>query len=338
MNTRFSLILVAAVLTAAATGLVAVPPEPAHGAKATRETSRSLFIACRGMTAEGGRAELEVSGGTSRLEADVRLFAPGAGPGDPPFVSSDAEQSTGTVSWAGDEIAGSVPVFDYGSDGRRGEATFALAALLGDPSGPEEGRFRNGNQVVRDAVVFLPLTATGTTTFPNGPTVTLASCDGIVVERTVFHNNPQAQITLSDVSQASCDLDGPDGRRLILEVDAAALSLVEYPGGANPEVDPPLLFGSAEDGGFTRRTLTATVPVFAPGNQEPTFVGEAFVQSAIRAEPPTTRFERSHGSHVRIRTWSLAFTGAVTMPDGVNYSMTECTGHREVIQRQSAAG
>jgi hypothetical protein len=336
MNAKLSLTLVAAVLTAAAAALIAVPPQPAQGAAATRETSKSLFLACRGTTTEGGRAELEVSTGPSRLEADLRLFAPGAGVEDPPVVSSDAEQSTGTVTWAGDEIVGSVPVFTYSSGAPRGGATFALAGRLGDPSGPEEGRFRNGNQVTRDAATFFPLTATGTLTFPDGPTVALTRCDGTVIERTVFHTNPQAQISLSDVSQAFCDLDGADGRRLMVDVDAATLGLVEFAPGANPDVDPPLLFGVAEDGAFTRRSLTATVPLFAPGHEEPSFVGEASVQAAVITGAPTTRFERSHRSYLRIRTWSLTFTGAVTMPDGTRYSMAECTGHREVIQRQSA--
>jgi hypothetical protein len=336
MNAKPSFTYVAAVLAAAVAGLVAVAPKGAEAAAATRETSKSLFLACRGTTAEGARAEVELSAGPSRLEADARLFAPGAGVEDPPVVSSDAEQSTGTVAWAGDKVAGSVPVFDYGTGAPRGEATFALTARLGDPTGPEEGRLRNGNQVIREAATFFPLTATGTLTFPGWPPIALISCDGVVIEKTVFHNNPQAQISLSDVSQAFCDLDGRDGRRLIVDIDAATVGLVEFAPGADPDVDPPLLFGLAEDGAFTRRSLTATVPLFAPGGEEPSVVGEALVQAAVIAGPPTTRFERGHRSYLRIRTWSLTFTGAVTMPDGTTYSMAECTGHREVIQRQSA--
>ena len=336
MNAKLSFTCVAAALTAAVAGLIAALPEGAAAAAATRETSKSLFLVCGGTTAQGARAEMELSTGPSRLEADVRLFAPGAGVEDPPVVSSDAEQSTGTVNWTGNDMAGSVPVFDYSSGAPRGDATFALTARLGDPIGPEEGRFRNGNQVIREAAMFFPLTATGTLTLPDGPTVALTSCYGTVIEKTVFHNNPQAEISLSDVSQVFCDLDGPDGRRLIVDVDAATVGLVEFAPGADPDVDPPLLFGLAEDGAFTRRSLTATAPVFAPGAEEPSFVGEALVGSAVIAGPPTTRFERSHRSYLRIRTWSLTFTGAVTMPDGARYSMADCTGHREVIQRQSA--
>jgi hypothetical protein len=323
-----------AALVFAAFWLAGLAAPAAQGAPATRETNRILFIGCTGMTAGGARAAMEVSTFESNLEVDARLFAPGAGEEDPPVISSDPGVSTGTATWEGSQIAGLVPVFDVATGAPLGDATFVLTFTAGEPE-TIDGRIRNGNQVIRESATFSPVTGTGTLTFPGGPTVALTDCAGVAGESTLFRNNPRAQISGTDVSQASCDLEGPDGRRLLLTLDASAYNLLEFAPGADPDVDPPLLFGAAEDAVFTRRSLTVTAPLFAAPDGEPVFVGDAIVQAKVVAAAPTTRFERVHRSHLRIRTWPLTFVGTITMPDGRQYDMAGCTGHREVIQVQS---
>lgn len=92
---------------------------------------------------------------------------------------------------------------------------------------------------------------------------------------------------------------------MLVTVDAGALTLVEFAPAADPELDPPLLFGVAENTLFTRRLLAATVPLFAPSGDEAVFVGDALVRASVNAGPPTTRFERSHRAYLKIRTWPL---------------------------------
>jgi hypothetical protein len=318
-----------------AVALVALFSSVAHAAPATKETFHILFVGCEGTTAQGALAAMAVSTFESNLEVDARLFAPAAGPDDPPIVSSNPDASTGTASLDGDVITGSVPVFEVATGDPLGEATLVIAFTRGEPE-TIEGRTRNGNQLVRDTVELTPVTASGSITFPGGPTVDL-DCDGVSGTNTVFRNNPRAEISVSDVSQAFCDLTAADGRRLLVTVDAAALTLVEFAPGADPELDPPLLFGVAEDTVFTRRLLRATVPLFAPSGDEAVFVGDALVRASVDAGPPTTRFERSHRAYLKIRTWPLSFTGTITLPDGRQYDMADCTGHREVIQRHTVA-
>jgi hypothetical protein len=319
----------------AALVFAALFPSVAHGAPATKETFRILFVGCEGTTVQGALAAMAVSTFQSNLEVDARLFAPGAEPSDPPIVSSNPDASTGTASLDGDVITGSVSVFEVATGDPLGDATFVIAFTRGEPE-TIEGRSRNGNQLVRELVELTPVTGTGSLSFPGGPTVGL-DCDGVSGMNTVFRNNPRAEISVSDVSQAFCDLDAADGRRLLLTVDAATLTLVEFAPGADPEVDPPLLFGVAEDTVFTRASLTATVPLFAPSGDDAVFVGDAVVRAGVKAGPPTTRFQRSHRSYLRIRTWPLTFDGTITMPDGRHYNMAQCTGHREVIQRHTVA-
>ena len=163
---------------------------------------------------------------------------------------------------------------------------------------------RNGNQLVREEVELTPVTGSGSITFPGGPTVDL-DCDGVSGINTVFRNNPRAELSVSDVSQAFCDLTAAEGRRLLVTVDAGALTLVEFAPAADPELDPPLLFGVAENTLFTRRLLAATVPLFAPSGDEAVFVGDALLRASVNAGPPTTRFERSHRAYLKIRTWPL---------------------------------
>jgi len=319
-----------ALIALALLSLPALTVGTAAGAPATRETSRILFIACDATTPAGARAAMELSTFESTIEVDVRLYAPGAGEDDPPVVSSDPDFSRGTVAWEGDVITGSVPVFNTASGALLGEATFAVTLAAAEPE-TIEGRMRNGNQIVRESVTFFPLTVTGTLTFPRGPSVAV-SCAGVSGESFVFRNNPRAQISTTDVSQAFCDLEGADGRRLLVNVDASSFTLLEFAPHADPDVDPPLLFGGAEDALFTRSSLTATAPMFALSGDEPVFVGDATVSAQVDAGPPKTRFIRDHRSHVRILTWPLTFTGTITMPDGRAYDMAECTGHREAIQ------
>lgn len=325
-----------ATVALAAVVVAALFPSVAHAGPATSETIRILFVGCDGTTAQGARAAMAVSTFESNLEVDARLFAPGAQPADPPIVSSNPDVSTGTASLDGDVITGSVPVFEVATGAPLGEATFALALTRGEAT-TMEARTRNGNQLIRQSIEEAPVTATGSLTFPDGPTAALDECAGFSGMNTVFRNNPRAEISVSDVSQAFCDLEGADGRRLLLTVDAAALMLLEFAPETDPDGDPPLLFGVFEDTLFTRRSLVATVPLFAPSGDEALFVGDAVVRASVNAGPPTTRFERAHRSYLRIRTWPLAFAGTITMPDGRQYDMADCTGHGEVIQRQTVA-
>jgi hypothetical protein len=323
--------LVAAALAVIA--FAAVLPTPAHAAPATRETFRILWVGCQGTTAQGGLAAMQVSTFESILEVDARLFAPGGAADDPPIMSSNPDVSTGTAFLEGDVLAGSVPVFEVATGKPLGDATFVLALTPGE-SETLDARTRNGNQLTRESVEFTSASASGLLTFPGGPTVAV-DCEGISGTNTVFRNNPRAEISVSDVSQAFCDLQAPDGRRLLMTVDAGALTLVELAPGTDPEVDPPLLFGVAEDTLFTRTSLVATVPLFAPSGDDIVFVGDAVVRANVNPGPPTTRFERAHRSYLKIRTWPLTFTGTITMPDARQYDMAACTGHREVIRRHT---
>jgi hypothetical protein len=318
---------------AAVLALAALGASAAGAAPATRETNPILFVGCAGTAPDGSRAAMEVSSGPFGLEADVRIFAPSAGEDEPPVVSSNPDISTGTVTLEGDSVTGSVPVFDTATGTPLGDATFGLTLTRGDPE-THEGKLRNGNQLVRQSVTTFAVSGTGTLGFPGGPTLALSECAGVVGESTVFRNNPRAQITGSDVLQAFCDLMDSQGRRLLLMVDASGFSLVEFAPGADPEVDPPLLFGGAEDALFTRTVLTATAPLFAPADGDVVFVGDAIIQASVKAGSPTTVFTRAHRSRVRIRTWPLTFSGTIAMPDGRQYDMAGCTGHREVIQVQ----
>lgn len=278
---------------------------------------------------------MAVSTFESTLEVDARLFAPGSEPEDPPVISSNPDVSTGTASLDDDVITGSVAVFEVATGDPLGDATFEIPFTRGEPE-TLDARTRNGNQLVRESVELTPVTGSGSLTFPDGPTVGL-DCDGVSGMNTVFRNNPRAEISVSDVSQAFCDLVAADGRRLLVTVDAAALTLVEFAPGGDPGVDSPLLFGVAEDTLFTRTSLAATVPMFAPSGDEAVFVGDAVVQASVKPGPPKTRLERSRRTYLKVRTWPLAFDGTVTMPDGRQYDMAGCTGHREVIQRHTVA-
>ena len=315
----------------AAVALAALFPSVAHSAPATKETFRILFVGCEGTTARGAPAAIAVSTFESNLEVDARLFAAAAGPEDPPIVSSNPDASTGTASLDDDVITGSVPVFEVTSGAPLGDATFVIAFTRGEPE-TIDGRTRNGNQLVHEKIQLTPVTGSGSVTFPGGPTVDL-DCDGVSGINTVFRNNPRAEISTSDVSQAFCDLQASDGHRLLVTVDAGALTLVEFAPGADPDSDPPLLFGVAEDTLFTRVSLAARVPSFAPSGDDAVFVGDAVVQASVKPGPPRTRFERSHRTHLKIRTWPLAFDGTIRMPDGRQYDMANCVGHREVVQR-----
>ena len=323
-------------LVAAALGVIAfaaVLPSPAHAAPATRETFRILFVACGGATAQEAVTAMEVSTFESTLQVDTRLFAPGAEPDDPPIVSSNPDVSTGTASLEGDVLAGSVPVFEVATGNPLGDATFELVLTRGE-SETHDARTRNGNQLTRESVEFTSITASGSLTFPVGPTIAV-DCEGVSGTNTVFRNNPRAEISVSDVSQAFCDLQAADGRRLLMTVDAGALTLVEFAPGTDPEVDPPLLFGVAEDTLFTRATLAATVPLFAPSADDIMFVGDAVVRASVNPGPPRTQFKRAHRNYLKIRTWPLNFAGTITMPDARQYDMAGCTGHRELIRRHT---
>jgi hypothetical protein len=323
-------------LVAVALALIAfaaVLPSPAQSAPATRETFRILIVGCEGTTAQGALAAMEVSTFESTLQVDARLFAPGAGPDDPPIVSSNPDVSTGTASLEGDVLAGSIPVFNVTTGNPLGDATFELVLTRGE-SEIQEARTRNGNQLTRESVEFTSVTASGSVTFPGGPNVAV-DCEGVSGTNTVFRNNPRAEISVSDVSQAFCDLQAADGRRLLMTVDAGALTLVEFAPGTDPEVDPPLLFGVAEDTLFTRAFLATTVPLFAPSADDIMFVGDAIVRASVNPGPPRTRFERAHRSYLKIRTRPLTFTGAITMPDARQYDMAACTDHRQVIRRHT---
>jgi hypothetical protein len=322
-----------------ATGLallavIAAASTSAHAARAVKEEQRFAILQCLGETAGGGHAAVTVSiaGGGERI-ADVFVWASGAVPfEDPPAAASNPDVPA-TVGWEGNAITGSVEVFLASTGASLGDATWDLTAIPGERT-PFTGRSRDGNHVVRQAGATYPLTVTGTLTLPSGETLVLTACDGSGGENTIFQNAPRAQISVSDVSQAFCELVAADGRRLFVEIDANAVSLREYAAGADPESDAPLVFGSTEDAVYTRTALSATIALLAPTGDDVVPVGEAMIAAAVDAGAPRTTFQRSHRAHTRLRTWRLTLTGSITLPGGRVYDTAGCDAHRQQIQVQ----
>jgi hypothetical protein len=321
---------VATMLLFAFAGLAASAPA-AHGASAQKFSYRFAFVRCSGPTSGGGTAALTVSTTRGDSIADVFRWNPGKTPfEDPPDLSGDPQDPI-ELLWVGDSITGAARVYSPPGGPFVGMARWSLAVVPGEPI-PFESRARNGNRLTRESGSTFALAATGMLTFPDGEVVALTTCEGSGGENSVFQNAPRATVEVTDVSQASCDVVGPAGRRLIAAVDASSVSLLVYAPGADPELDPPLLFGATEDASFTRRTLAATVPLFAPTGDDSVPAGEAVLSATVKAGRPSTTFERSRRSYVRVRTWPLRFAGALLLPGGERYDLARCMGARFVIQ------
>ena len=314
--------------------LIAAASTSAGAARAVKEEQRFGILRCLGETADGGHAAVTVSmAGSGERIADVFVWPPGSVPFEEPPGAASSPDVAAAVTWEGTAISGSVEVFVAQSTESLGEATWSLTAIPGERT-PFAGRARDGNHIVREAGATYALTVTGTLTLPSGETIVLTACEGAGGENTIFQNAPRAQISVTDVSQAFCELVAADGRRLFVEVDANAVSLREYAAEADPESDAPLVFGSTEDAVYTRTALSATIPVLAPIGDDVVPAGQATIAAAVEASAPRTAFERSHRAHTRVRTWALTLAGSIALPGGRVYDTAGCDAHRQQIQVQ----
>jgi hypothetical protein len=312
--------------------VAAVGAVSAGGAGADRYSYRFAFVVCSGSTADGGPVSLTVSTTGNESIADVFRWNRGSMPSsDPPAVANRPEDPI-TLSWIGNTMAGSATVYRTADGVRIGDVSWSLTLVPGAPT-PFENRARNGNHLTREQGSTYALAASGTLAFPGGEVVSLVRCDGSGGDNAVFQNRPRSDIAVSDVSQAFCEVRGADDRLLIAVVDGPSVSLREYAAAADPDADVPLVFGSTEDALFTRRTLSATVPIFAPAaDDSPLPAGEATLSAAVTPGVPTTTLRRADRTLMRVRVWPLRLSGAATLAGGGHYDLAGCTGARFLVQ------
>lgn len=309
----------------------------ADAAPATRHEYRFIHLDCLSSVSDGGSAFLNLA--ISRVQKDVAVvrWAPGADPfeDEPVHHSEPTHGGAEGITWEGDVVTGVTELYDA-SGAPVGPATWELTAT---PSGrqPWESHSRFGNiRTHESGVEYADIAVNGTMMLPGGATVAMSpdDCTAYGGENAVFRNNPSAVVEPKEYSLGQCDIPTATGGLLAMRFDAGGVDEVlvtEWAPGADPENDTPLLYGA----GFavhTPTTLTATVPMFEPGEDGDVYVGDAVLDAVLAEGEPKTRVYHYPWGRERVQTRPLSVTGTLSLPDRRAYALTGCSAVAELTQ------
>jgi hypothetical protein len=93
----------------------------------------------------------------------------------------------------------------------------------------------------------------------------------------------------------------------------------------------PLLFG-IEFRPQPGADLAVTVPMFAPGEDDAAFVGDALVAATYTVGRPRTKVFHYPWGRERLQQRPLAISGTVALPDGRTIELAGCAGVAELGQ------